>query len=158
MSVYFDNRQEKMPITKVLLEKLEEVVNVALQKEGLLFPVEVSISFIDNNEMRQLNKNYRGQDSTTDVLSFPLLEKSQLQQGNFEETVMILGDIVISIPKAIEQADEYGHSRLRELAYLLVHGMFHLLGYDHNHLEEKTIMREKEELVMEELQISRTFS
>lgn len=158
MSVYFDNRQEKLLITKSLQETLEEVVNVALQKEGIQFPVEVSISFVDHDEIKQLNNDYRGHNVSTDVLSFPLIDRKDFNKVTYQGIEILLGDIIISIPKAIEQADEYGHSFLRELSYLTVHGMFHLLGYDHNDLDEKTIMREKEELVMEALQILRTFS
>jgi probable rRNA maturation factor len=158
MSVYFDNRQEKIQITKEFLDILEKVVDVALKKEGINFSVEISISFVDNEEIQQLNNVYRDNNTSTDVLSFPLIEKEKLDKRINQKTEMLLGDIVISIPKTIEQSEEYGHSFLRELAYLTVHGIYHLLGYDHIDLEDKKIMREKEELVMEELQIFRTFS
>src|SRR5690554_6078795 len=110
MSVYFDNRQEKIQITEQFLEILEKVVDVALKKEGINFPVEVSISFVDNEEIQQLNLDYRDRNISTDVLSFPLIEREQLGQWNNQKTEILLGDIIISIPKALEQSEEYGHS------------------------------------------------
>lgn len=158
MSVYFDNRQEIIQITEKFLEILEKVVDVALKNEEIDLPVEVSISFVDNDEIQQLNNDYRDNNTSTDVLSFPLIEREQLNKIINQKTEVLLGDIIISIPKAVEQSEDYGHSFLRELAYLTVHGIFHLLGYDHIDPDEKKIMREKEELIMEELHILRNFS
>lgn len=154
VSVYFDNRQNIKEITDELMESLEHVVDIALQTEGIHLPVEVSISFVDNHEIQQLNREYRDKDQPTDVLSFPLVDREQLEGGQAYGE-MLLGDIIISIPRAQEQAIEYGHSFLREMAYLTVHGMFHLMGYDHMEPEEKAIMRKKEEQVMKEVNITR---
>lgn len=154
MSVYFDDRQTEIEITDEILENLEKAVNVALEKEAIEIPVEVSISFVENDEIRQLNKEYRKKDQPTDVLSFPLVERGQLEKGQAPFEIP-LGDIIVSTPKVVNQAKEYGHPYLRELAYLTVHGMFHLLGYDHMNQEEKAIMREKEESVMNSINITR---
>ncbi|MFS8541326.1 MAG: rRNA maturation RNase YbeY, partial [Tissierellales bacterium] len=108
---------------------------------------EISLTFVDNDEIRELNKLYRGIDKETDVLSFPMEEGEKIYCGN------MLGDIVISAEKALEQSKEYGHSLLREIVYLAVHSMFHLLGYDHMTEEDKEIMRSKEKEVMRNLKI-----
>ena len=109
--------------------------------------MEVSVSFVDNEEIRELNREYRNVDSPTDVLSFPMEEDSL---GLFTP---LLGDIVISLERALEQSKEYGHSFEREIAYLTAHSMFHLLGYDHMTNEDKKVMREKEKSVMKTLKI-----
>ena len=98
-------------------------------------------------------------DKETDVLSFPIFEKDEIEEkikNNDFKTVDILGDMIISIPKVIEQAKEYGHGFERELAYMVVHSFYHLLGYDHINEEDKIIMREKEEVVLNKLKITRT--
>lgn len=154
VSVYFDNRQNIEVITDELIKNLEWTIDIALKIEKINIPVEVSISFVDNHEIQQLNRQYREKDQPTDVLSFPLIEREQLNNGQVYGEIL-LGDIIISIPRAKEQAIEYGHSFLREMAYLTVHGMFHLLGYDHMKPEEKALMREKEELVMNKASITR---
>ena len=154
MSVYFDDRQTEIEITDEILESLEKGINVILEKEAIEIPVEVSISFVENDEIQKLNKEYRKKDQPTDVLSFPLVERGQLERGQAPCEIP-LGDIIVSIPKVVEQAKEYGHPYLRELVYLTVHGMFHLLGYDHMNQEEKAIMREKEESVMNSINIIR---
>lgn len=117
---------------------------------------EVSISFVNNEEIQKLNKMYRHLDMPTDVLSFPLCE-----DGNFEtneDGVVQFGDIVISVEKAVEQAYLYSHSLQREIAYLTVHAMLHLFGYDHTDGLETTLMREKEEKVLISLGLSRNLT
>ena len=108
---------------------------------------EISISIVDNVEIRLLNREYRNIDKETDVLSFPLNDE-------FGDIPM-LGDIIISGEKALEQSIEYGHSLIREMAYLTVHSMFHLMGYDHMVDEDKAIMRNKEKKVMNNIGIFR---
>lgn len=108
----------------------------------------VSVSFAMKEEIRQLNKAYRGVDSPTDVLSFPQFNSWEELP---EEGDILLGDVVICVEIALEQAREYGHSQERELLYLFTHSILHLLGYDHMKDDEKKIMREKEEQVMAEL-------
>lgn len=109
---------------------------------------EVGLTFTDDETIQQLNKEYRGIDAPTDVLSFALEEGEEgpLEYGEGEDSPpVLLGDIVISLPRAKEQAREYGHSLEREVLYLAVHGLLHLLGYDHQHAKDKQVMRAEEE-------------
>lgn len=114
----------------------------------------VNIILTNPDNIRKINKQYRNIDKETDVLSFPMFEKEELE--NFDSIIPEpLGDIVISIEKVKEQAEEYGHSFERELAYMVVHGFYHLMGYDHIELSDRKIMREKEENILNKLQITR---
>ncbi|TJX14723.1 rRNA maturation RNase YbeY [Tissierella creatinini] len=146
MEYYIDNRQSKYEITKDLEDLLEKVILESLSVEGLEGNFEVSISFVENAEIRELNRQYRNVDSETDVLSFPM-------EDEFDLGSPILGDIIISIEKAYEQSIEFGHSIEREIAYLTCHSMFHLMGYDHIMEEDKGVMRNKEKQVMKNLKI-----
>ncbi|EMT38206.1 probable rRNA maturation factor [Thermoanaerobacter thermohydrosulfuricus] len=159
MNILIDNRQDKVDATN-LEELVEKVIKTVLEVEEVIDNVEVSVSFVDNEEIRKLNKYYRGIDKPTDVLSFPLaeFEDTYAEVEEIEEDseeVQPIGDIVISLEKALEQSMEYGHSFEREVAYLTAHSMLHLLGYDHETEEERKIMREKEEEVMARLNIGR---
>ena len=129
-----------------------------LVSEGFEGSAEVSVSFISNHEIKQLNEQYRHKDAVTDVLSFPLGENGEWDK-NEETGAYMLGDIVISAQKAFEQANMYGHTIQREIGFLTVHSMFHLLGYDHEDggLAARQ-MREKEENVLQLLGLSRTGS
>lgn len=159
MSVLIDNRQEKVETNSKIEALLEQVVQKAL--ETLVEDdYEVSISFVDNQEIRELNKQYRNKDTATDVLSFPLKEFEETEENynNEEEFVQedrLLGDIVISLEKAQEQAIEYGHSFERELAFLTVHGVLHLLGMDHEDEEQEKEMLKKQEEILQMLDIKR---
>ena len=146
MEFYIDNRQEKIKITDELNKIIENVILESLNVEGLSTEVEVSISFVDNAEIKELNKEYRGIDESTDVLSFPMDEDMIVPMP-------LLGDIIISMETAIDQANEFGHSLDREIGYLIAHSMFHLMGYDHMDEEEKREMRSKEKQVMKNLGI-----
>ena len=123
----------------------------------------VSITLTNPEEIEKINMQYRNIDRPTDVLSFPMFEKEDLEKiihndvdsDGFNQQEDILGDIVISIPKVYEQAEEYGHSFERELAYMVVHGFYHLMGYDHIDEEDKKVMRQKEENILEHLGIKR---
>ena len=132
--------------------------HAVLVSEGFEGSAEVSVSFISNNEIKQLNEQYRHKDAVTDVLSFPLGENGEWDK-NEETGAYMLGDIVISAQKAFEQANMYGHTIQREIGFLTVHSMFHLLGYDHEDggLAARQ-MREKEENVLQLLGLSRTGS
>ena len=113
-------------------------------------PCEVSITYTDNQQIHELNLRYRNVDRPTDVLSFPLMDFSgESDEPVADEPVVSLGDIVISLEKAQEQADEYGHSFDREVAFLTVHSMLHLLGYDHMEEDEERDMRARQRAVME---------
>ncbi len=144
--VLFDNRQGIIEITDENMKAIEKAVEVSLKVEKCEGDYEVSVSFVTNEEIRELNRDYRNVDSETDVLSFPMGDEM------FEGTI-ILGDIVLSTERIIEQANDFGHSLEREMLYLTVHSMLHLLGYDHMNAEEKETMRKKEKEVMKELQV-----
>ena len=146
MEYYIDNRQSKYEITKELELLVKKVIDEVLRVEGLSKNYEISISFVENQEIRELNRVYRGVDKETDVLSFPMDDEFGLEE-------LLLGDIIISIDKAFEQSLDYGHTIEREIAYLTAHSMFHLLGYDHMNDEEKLEMREREKQVMKDLKI-----
>lgn len=146
MELYIDNRQDKVKIDDSIYEILEEVIKECLLLEGKSLNYEISLSFVNNKEIKELNKEYRNIDKETDVLSFPMEE-------DFLIPTALLGDIIISAEKALEQSIEYGHSLIREISYLTVHSMFHLLGYDHIEEDEKKLMRLKEKEVMKRLKI-----
>ncbi|MEH7254734.1 rRNA maturation RNase YbeY [Neobacillus niacini] len=129
------------------LEEIEKLLNFAAEKEKIEDNSEVSVTFVSNERIHEINREYRDKDAPTDVISFALEE---LGEGEIElvgaELPRVLGDIIISIPRAEEQAQEYGHSFIRELGFLSVHGFLHLLGYDHMEKieEEKMFTRQKE--------------
>lgn len=146
MNIFINNRQDKISIDENIFSSIEEAIKEVLILENKPLDYEISMSFVDNTEIRELNKNYRNVDRETDVLSFPM-EEDQFNIGN------LLGDIIISAEKALEQSADYGHAFFREIIYLTVHSMFHLLGYDHIEEDEKEIMRKKEKNVMKNLQV-----
>ena len=138
---------------------VEKVLHKCFEEEGLLdSKLIITITFTTPEEIRKINKKYRKIDKATDVLSFPMFEKDELDEkiknGDFPYED-VLGDVIISIEKVREQAEEYGHSFERELSYMLVHGFYHLMGYDHIEEEDKKIMRPKEEKILNELKITR---
>lgn len=139
-------------------EIINKVVQTVLELENIKHELEIYITLTNNEEIHKINNEYRQVDRPTDVLSFPMYEREEiprLREEKEDDVEEVLGDIIISIPKIKEQAEEYGHSYERELAYLTTHGMLHLLGYDHMIEEEKVIMREHEEKVLEKLNILR---
>lgn len=149
------NRQKKTKVPTGARLLIKRCCNAVLALEGIDDPVEISISITDNASIRDLNASYRHKDAPTDVLSFPLGGEDGYDI-NKETGARILGDIVISMEQAVAQARLYGHSLEREIGFLTVHSMFHLLGYDHERggLEAR-LMREKEETVLQELGLSR---
>lgn len=165
--IYVDNRQEKIKIDEEFQNKLEEVINFALKEEEVIVKAEISMLFVDNEEIREINNDTRGIDRATDVLSFPMLDyedkkvfKEMYKDKEFNETFMdgeelVLGDIVLSLERALEQSEEYNHSFTREACYLVVHSVLHLLGYDHMEDEDKKIMRKREEEILGKLDITR---
>lgn len=152
MELIIDNRQEKVLIEDNIREIIKDVVIESLNIENKGHNYEISVSFVDNEEIRKLNNDFRGIDRETDVLSFPMDDEQKM----FEDYIPLLGDIVISAQKALEQSKEFKHSFEREVAYLTAHSMFHLMGYDHMNEEEKKIMRNKEKQVMRKLGIFKT--
>lgn len=146
-----ENKEYEQIISKVV----EECFKVENLLDSNLY---ISITLTTPENIRKYNKQYRNIDKETDVLSFPMFEKEELDkkiaQKEFDN-IDILGDMVISIPKVEEQATEYGHSFERELSYMVVHSFYHLMGYDHIKEEDKVIMRPKEEFVLNNLNINR---
>ena len=149
--VLISNRQKAVKIPTGLRMLIRRCCHAVLQLEQFPDSAEISVSFVDNEQIREMNAQYRGKDAETDVLSFPMGENGNYDV-NHETGAKSLGDIVISMPKAVEQAKTYGHSLEREVGFLTAHSMLHLLGYDH---EEgglaRVRMREKEEYVMRQL-------
>ena len=147
-----EENEEYLSVINNVLEKCYEVEKINNEK------IFINIILTNPQKIRQINKEYRNIDKETDVLSFPMFEKQELDEllkvQDFIEKD-ILGDIIISIPRVIEQAKEYNHSFERELAYMTVHGFYHLMGYDHMEEEEKKVMRNKEENILEQLEINR---
>jgi len=143
---------------KEYLELVEKVIGQAFFIEGIdKSNLYINVILTNPENIRKANKEYRNIDKETDVLSFPMFEKQEIEYiKNKENDVQdVLGDIIISIDRVQEQAKEYGHSFEREFAYMLIHGFYHLMGYDHMTEEEKMEMRAKEEGVLEKLQITR---
>ena len=138
-------------------EEIEANVRVAAEMVGQLYGVEngeVSVTLTNNEYIHTLNKEYRGIDRPTDVLSFALNESEEPEMVD-GPAVNVLGDLIISVERAEEQAADYGHSLRREVAFLTVHGMLHLLGYDHMEDEEREEMEAEQRFVMEKLGIPR---
>lgn len=156
--VIIDNKQKEVKIQTGLRMLVRRCCNAVLRMEKFTDPAEISVTFVNNEQIRELNKQYRSKDVPTDVLSFPMGENGVYDE-NHATGAKILGDIVISMEKAVEQADRYGHSLEREVGYLSAHSMLHLLGYDHEDGGmERVRMREKEEQVMTQLGLPSTSS
>ena len=140
-------------------EIIKKVVEQCFKEENMEdSKLYISITLTTPEHIHEINKQYRNVDRATDVLSFPMFEKDELDEkikNNDFEHEDVLGDIVISIEKVEEQAKEYGHSFEREFAYMLVHGFYHLMGYDHIEDDDKVVMRKKEEIVLNKLGITR---
>lgn len=137
---------------------LEEIYQALIEKEGLGQEAEVSLLLTNNEEIQELNRDYRNLDQATDVLSFPIYEREEIEallKDQEGPELILLGDIIISMERAGEQALEYGHSLKREVAYLFVHGLLHLLGYDHLEEDEKKEMRTREEEILKSFSLAR---
>lgn len=155
LKVMISNRQKQVKIPSGTRLLLRRCCHAVLDYEKFGKDAEVSISFIDNKEIQILNWEFRGKDIDTDVLSFPLGEDG-VYDKNEDTGAYQLGDIVISVEKAVTQAELYGHSFQREMGFLTVHSMLHLLGYDHeNGGLEAAQMREKEEMILAKLGLTR---
>lgn len=155
--VIISNSQKEVKIPTGLRMLVRRCCNAVLRMENFQGAAEVSVTFANNEQIHELNKMHRNVDAPTDVLSFPMGE-----DGKYDidpaTNAKILGDIVISMEKAVEQAERFGHTLQREVGYLTAHSMLHLLGYDHEEPLEKVHMREKEELVMTQLGLLSTTS
>ena len=155
LKVYISNKQKDVKIPTGIRLLIRRCCNAVMVMEDFHQPAEVSVSFLNNQQIKELNAQYRNKDMPTDVLSFPLGENG-IYDKNEETGALMLGDIVISIEKAFEQSRLYGHSLRREIGFLTVHSMLHLLGYDHEGGGMEAVrMREKEEYVLAELGLTR---
>ena len=150
MKIYFE---EEQVVSQEILDTMMKAAELCIDAENIdVDRSEISVTFVDMEEIHQLNRDYREVDSPTDVLSFPQFDDLNDLP---EEGEIALGDVVICKDKAEEQAQEFGHSFEREIIYLFVHSVLHLLGYDHMDEDEKKIMRRQEKAVMEQLGITR---
>ena len=152
LKIYFENEQDKVVLKYKLKMLVREAIEATLDLENYGNPCEVSVTFTDNEGIRAVNSQFRGIDAPTDVLSFPLTEYESASFPVADEPESSLGDIVISLERAEEQAAEFGHSFEREIAFLTVHSMLHLLGYDHvNSEEEDAEMRRRQREILESM-------
>ena len=150
IKVIITNNQKTVKIPTGIRMLGRRCCNAVLKLENFEGPAEISVTFTDNAGIRELNKQYRNKDIETDVLSFPMGENG-VYDIDKETGAKILGDVVISMEKARDQAELYGHSLQREVGYLTAHSVLHLLGYDHVEKLERVRRREKDELVMDQL-------
>ena len=152
--IYITDDQDKIEVTRALSGLVRRSVGQALKYEKVPFSAELSVTFTDNENIKTLNAEYRNIDRETDVLSFPLYNADEISL--IDERRAALGDVVISLEKAKAQAEEYGHSFEREVAFLTVHSVLHLLGYDHEISEEaETEMFAKQEEILKKMKLDR---
>jgi probable rRNA maturation factor len=163
LEIVWDNEQEEYEIKDDLIALLENILQKAGEEEGI-DQGEVALTFVDNARIHELNLEYRGIDRPTDVLSFAMNESGEdeldiiyeVEEGEaLEDVPDVLGDIIISVTRAQEQAQEYGHSLERELGFLFVHGFLHLLGYDHQDEASEAEMMSKQEKVLAQVGLTR---
>ncbi|WHH59577.1 rRNA maturation RNase YbeY [Petroclostridium sp. X23] len=162
--IIIENNQQNIELDSELEALICGAVKAVLKFEVFDKDVEVSVTLVDNEQIKEINKEFRQKDTVTDVLSFPMLNFDEnhnviaeynIGDYNHDDELLLLGDIVISLETAVAQAEEYGHSFAREVGFLTVHSMFHLLGYDHEEENEAQVMRTKEEQVLNDLGLMR---
>ncbi len=163
LQLAWENEQSKYEITDELIHLLEQILQEAGKQEGVA-EGEVALTFVDDEAIHELNLEYRNIDRPTDVLSFamneslddePLIHYGDLESEADSEPDTMLGDIIISVPRAIVQSEDYGHSVEREIGFLFVHGFLHLLGYDHQDDESEAEMMGKQEQVLQQIGLTR---
>ncbi|UYZ20810.1 rRNA maturation RNase YbeY [Mesobacillus jeotgali] len=149
MSLEIDFLDETNELSEHEINEIEKLLNYTAEKENVEEGSELSVTFVSNERIQEINREYRDKDRPTDVISFALEEMGEGELEIVGEDIpRILGDIIISIPKAREQAEEYNHSFMRELGFLAVHGLLHLLGYDHmNEQDEKQMFDRQKEIL-----------
>ena len=158
LRVIIDNQQNVMKIPTGVRMLVRRCCKAVLATEGFTDSAEISVTFVDDQKIHELNKQYRNMDKSTDVLSFPMGENGEYDV-NLDTGAKVLGDIIISIEHAYAQAEKYGHTLQREIGFLTVHSLLHLLGYDHeNGGLEAVKMREKEESVLTRVGLKRNGS
>lgn len=150
MTLIINNLQNKVSLSPEFLSLLEEINQRVLREEGVSPEGEVSLCFVDNEYMKELNSKYRNRNEPTDVLSFPQQEPEEVASPP-EKVEILWGDIIISLDRAVEQAEEEGHSLKKEVAFLFVHGLLHLLGYDHESPADYEKMWAKKRMFLEDI-------
>ncbi|MDM5211654.1 rRNA maturation RNase YbeY [Peribacillus sp. NJ4] len=156
MILAIDLMDETNEVTEEAQRLVESILQFAAKKENIEKDTELSVTFVDNERIREINKEYRHKDSATDVISFALEEMGEDEVEIVgAEMPRMLGDIIISIERTKEQAEEYGHSFDRELGFLALHGFLHLLGFDHMNEEDEKVMFTKQKEILEEYGLSR---
>ena len=161
MQVFIESIQDKVEAGPHIEEIIKSAVRLCLENEKFEHDSEISILLVDNERIAKINKEHMGIDKPTDVLSFPMVDmcrgKVLDRTGDYdmENQLLVLGDIVISLEKAKEQAEEYGHSFEREIAFLVTHGVYHLLGYDHEDPEQENEMMSRQEDVLTKMNLKR---
>lgn len=141
-------------LTEDQLSLLQQVITFASERERITNSIELSITIVRNADIKELNAQYRNKNEATDVLSFEMDNPFREVDPDFDMPIM-LGDIIISVDKAEEQAERYNHPFTREIAFLAVHGFLHLLGYTHDDKEEEKVMFQKQEAILEEFNLER---
>lgn len=156
MNLTIDYTDETKMLQEDQIEGIIRLLQFAAVEEQIGEPCELSLTFVDNGRITEINRDYRGKNEPTDVISFALEEKGEDEPDVFgEQLPRVLGDIIISVPKAEEQAEEYGHSFMRELGFLSVHGFLHLLGYDHETEAEEEVMFSRQETILRKFGLTR---
>ncbi len=157
LKIYFSNNQDKVKISPFIKFKLKKAVKRTLINENFEKDAEVSVSFVNDNEIKLLNSEFRGKDKPTDVLSFPMSECDEENELDIVTGRYMLGDIVISAERALAQAREYGHSLKREICFLAVHSTLHLLGYDHEtSAVDEIYMNDTQEKILTSIHLTRS--
>lgn len=154
--VYIQNSQNKENLTTEMRSVVRRCCKATLESEGIEPPWEISVTFVDDYEIQELNRTFREKDYPTDVLSFPMSDEPGEYETDREDDTKVLGDVVISLERAKRQAEEYGHSFEREVGFLSVHSVLHILGYDHEtSKEDEQSMFQKQELILLSLNMNR---
>lgn len=157
LKIYYANEQKIVKIPLSLRNLINRVVKATLENENFKKDAEVSVSFVNNETIHKLNLEYRGKDKPTDVLSFPMTDGDEEEDDiDLSTGAVMLGDIIISAEKAMEQANEYGHGIEREICFLAVHSTLHLLGYDHETSEDdEKYMNQTQETILQKIGLTR---
>ncbi|SHJ45505.1 probable rRNA maturation factor [Hathewaya proteolytica DSM 3090] len=165
--LFIDDRQNNIEIDDTILKLMEDLIEYSLKEECVNIDTEISVIFVDDDEIKDINRQERKKDVVTDVLSFPMLYykehtvyKENYPNNSFHITdlddgKLVLGDIVLNLKRAMEQSIEFGHSFKREMCYLLIHSVLHLLGYDHMEECDKIKMRQREEEILNKFDVKR---
>ena len=165
--IFWQDDQDKMVVQEDLYKIVEQIAEYSLKQEGLTIDWELSITLVDNETIKDINSRFRNIESATDVLSFPMLNyppgkvfkecfsDNVFKDADLDEGKLVLGDIVLSLERALEQSIEYNHGFIREVCYLTVHSILHLLGYDHMKSLDKENMRTREEEILKKFDLSR---